>query len=449
MEPIIYIKSYEFFILPLYIVLFFVLAFRIVKKYYADSSLGKFLYFGLAAKIVGSIAFALMSQYFFKEGDTFMYFSGGLDFKKFFLQNFPENFNLLVLPAEEYGDFYKLNADNINNFGYMSSGANLFTAKISSLFSLLSFNGYLITSVFFGMVAFSGMWRLFSLFSKIYPALTKQCGWCFLFLPSILYWGGGIMKDSLCLGAIGWLFSSFYAFFVLKQKNKSHIVMLFIGAYFLFMIKVYIAFTICAVLGIWFLVNLISSIKNKLIKRITLSAVIFICFTLLVVFVDEIVNLVNNEVVDIIAETVKEATKNYELSSTDSNASLSNIGDVQPNLTSIIAKIPIAINNALFRPYIWEARKLNILMSALENMAILLFTIFIFIKKGIFTTFAKIFTVQLIFFCFAFSILFAVLIGFTCFNYGSLVRYKLPCMPFYCFMLILLYYTDKSGKVLT
>lgn len=396
----------------------------------------------------GSIAFALMSQYFFKEGDTFMYFTGGLDFKNFLFTKFPENLDLLFLPAEEYGNFYKLNADNVNNFGYMSSMGNLFTAKISGFFSFFSFNGYLLTSLFFGLFAFSGMWRLFIIFSKIYPELIRHCSLCFLFLPSILYWGSGIMKDSICLGAIGWLFSSFYLFFVLKKKNWFLIVMLVTSAYILYSVKVYIAFTICLVLAIWLIVNFFSSIANKLVRRLASVVTFFFGIVLLVVFSDDIISSINNEAVLLISDTVMGATKNYEIVNVDAGSSLSNIGDIQPNITSIVSKIPIAINNALFRPYIWEARKLNILMSALENMAIMFFTFYIFIKRGFITTFIKIFTRQLIFFCFIFSILFAILIGLTCFNYGSLVRYKLPIMPFYSFMLVLLYYTDKAGKVI-
>lgn len=147
-----------------------------------------------------------------------------------------------------------------------------------------------------------------------------------------------------------------------------------------------------------------------------------------------------------ISDTVKGASKNYEIVNADGGASLSNIGDIQPNISSIVSKIPVAISNALFRPYIWEAKKLNILMSALENAVILLFTIYVLLKGRIFQPLAKIFSNQLIFFSFIFSLFFAILIGLTCFNYGSLVRYKLPIMPFYCFMLVLLYYTDKNGK---
>ena len=448
MENVTYIKYFEFLLLPIYLFLFFWITKWLVKKYYADSNLKKYLYLGLAAKMFGSIAFALMSQYFFKEGDTFMYFTGGLDFKRFLFTKFPDNFNLLFLPAEDYGNFYKLNADNFNNFGYMSSTGNLFTAKISGFFSLFSFDGYLLTSLFFGLFAFSGMWRLFAVFNKIYPVLSKQLSWCFLFLPSILYWGSGVMKDSICLGAIGWLFSSFYLFFVLKEKNKFLLLYIGLSVFVLYNVKSYIAFTLCAVLLIWLVINFFTSIKNKPIRVLTSLAALFFCIALLFVFSDGIMSSINNEAVYLISDTVTGASKNYEMINTDGSASLSNIGDIQPNIRSIISKVPIAVSNALFRPYIWEARKLNILMSALENAFFLLFSLYILIRGRIFIPLVKIFTNQLILFSFIFSLLFAILIGLTCFNYGSLVRYKLPILPFYSLMLVLLHYTDKKGDVI-
>lgn len=448
MENVTYIKFFEFFLVPIYLFLFFWITKWLVKKYYADSNLKKYLFLGLGAKMFGSISFALMSQYFFKEGDTFMYFTGGLDFKRFLFTKFPENLNLLFLPAEDYGNFYKLNADNLNNFGYMSSTGNLFTAKISGFFSLFTFDGYLLTSLFFGLFAFSGMWRLFVVFSRIYPELSKQLSWCFLFLPSIVYWGSGVMKDSICLGAIGWLFSSFYLFFVLKEKNKFLLLFIALSVFVLYNVKSYIAFTLCAVLLIWLIVNFFTSIKNRMVRIFASIAALFFGMTLLFAFSDELISNINEEAVYLISDTVTGASKNYEIVNADGSASLSNIGDIQPNISSIVSKVPIAVGNALFRPYIWEAKKLNILMSALENAFFLFFTLYIFIRGRIFIPLIKIFSNQLIFFSFIFSLLFAVLIGLTCFNYGSLVRYKLPILPFYSLMLVLLHYTDKKGKVI-
>jgi hypothetical protein len=41
--------------------------------------------------------------------------------------------------------------------------------------------------------------------------------------------------------------------------------------------------------------------------------------------------------------------------------------------------------------------------------------------------------------CFVFAMIFAVAVGASTSNFGALSRYKIPCMPFYFIMLLILY----------
>ncbi|MEI7736988.1 MAG: hypothetical protein WCI49_16075, partial [Ferruginibacter sp.] len=49
-------------------------------------------------------------------------------------------------------------------------------------------------------------------------------------------------------------------------------------------------------------------------------------------------------------------------------------------------------------------------------------------------------------FSFLVSILFALVIGFTTFNFGSIVRYKIILLPFYYFMLVGIYTKLEERK---
>ena len=99
--------------------------------------------------------------------------------------------------------------------------------------------------------------------------------------------------------------------------------------------------------------------------------------------------------------------------------------------SSIIKNIPAAINVTLFRPYPWETRNPVMLLSALESFALLIFTIRIFYRTGIGRTFKAIGSNATVFFCIFFSLFFGFCIGFTAYNFGALVRYKIPCIPFF------------------
>ena len=59
----------------------------------------------------------------------------------------------------------------------------------------------------------------------------------------------------------------------------------------------------------------------------------------------------------------------------------------------------------------------------------------------------SIFKDPMIMYCLLFAITFALFIGVTTLNFGTLVRYKIPCMPFYIIGLILILQRSKEKKL--
>ena len=50
-------------------------------------------------------------------------------------------------------------------------------------------------------------------------------------------------------------------------------------------------------------------------------------------------------------------------------------------------------------------------------------------------------------YCFLFSIVFAMFVGASTLNFGTLVRYKIPCLPFYTIALFLIYEKVKERSI--
>jgi len=50
-------------------------------------------------------------------------------------------------------------------------------------------------------------------------------------------------------------------------------------------------------------------------------------------------------------------------------------------------------------------------------------------------------------YCFFFSIVFALFVGASTLNFGTLVRYKIPCLPFYAISLFLIYEKVKERSI--
>ena len=107
---------------------------------------------------------------------------------------------------------------------------------------------------------------------------------------------------------------------------------------------------------------------------------------------------------------------------------------------------PAAVNVTFFRPYPWESKKLIVLFSAIESFFLLFLTIKIILTVGIVKMWQTIASDPTIQFCLVFSIIFAFAVGISSYNFGTLSRYKIPCIPFYAFAMVLIYYKNISPK---
>ena len=86
------------------------------------------------------------------------------------------------------------------------------------------------------------------------------------------------------------------------------------------------------------------------------------------------------------------------------------------------------------------------MVSGLENLFILLFTLYVHYKVkiiGIFKYFNK---NSLLTFSLIFSLFFAFAVGISTSNFGSLVRYRIPLLPFYVSSLIIIRYLYEKEK---
>ena len=109
------------------------------------------------------------------------------------------------------------------------------------------------------------------------------------------------------------------------------------------------------------------------------------------------------------------------------------------NTSNPVTLVPNSLIATFFRPFLWEVKSPVALFSAIESSILLVLTLFFFFKRGIGNYFKLAFADPRLLMCFIFSMVFAVAVGASTSNFGALSRYKIPCMPFYFIMLLLLY----------
>jgi hypothetical protein len=122
------------------------------------------------------------------------------------------------------------------------------------------------------------------------------------------------------------------------------------------------------------------------------------------------------------------------------------IGRFDASYTGILSKAPVAIVAGLFRPFIWEASGPTLIISALENIFILVLLMIAVFGRGIKNFFKQLSSNHYLIFSFTFTLILSLMVGLTTANFGALVRYKIPYMPFLITSLLIIYNNQKIIK---
>lgn len=433
-----YIAITDYLLLIPYLAFFYFLAFRMSKKY-ADAALRKYLFSAFWLRMFGCILFSMVIQYYYGYGDPFTFYKGSNFFTDMIKEN-PSNIRYLFAPNKEIAEWYSASPAGDTMFsGYFGNPSGNLVMKVSAVLSYLAFNRFLIISLFFGFISFVGQWKLFMVFDDINKKQRRKLlAYATLYTPSIWFWGSGLLKDSLCLGGLGLMVHLLYVFIVKKKVSAVNVGLFLMLFYAVAIIKSYITNILLISLGATLVVVFIKSIPN-LITRVGLAIFVLLA---------GIITLSQIDFSDQISEVIEDAVlqissfqQNYQSASEgaeDSKGGFS-IKEIDPNLQSILLRSPGVIFSCLYRPYLWESRKIMILFTSIESMILLYCTLFLLVKTKVKGFFTAIFSDKYLFFCFVLSILFSLIIGLTTFNFGTMIRYKIIFLPFFYFLLVRIY----------
>jgi len=315
----------------------------------------------------------------------------------------------------------------------------------------ISFKCYFPTAILIAWLTYTGIWHLFKMFCEFYPKLTRHFAISILYMPSVVFWGSGILKDSFTLSAACWFTYSIYSIFIKRKKLSFHIICLFISAYLLMSLKPYIFVALMPGALMWASFEKIQSIKNTLLRVIFLPLILTVTMYIIAL----IFSKVSGEFgkwgsVDKMLVTA--AVNQEDLTRSGQYGDhYFDIGEFEPTISSVVKKAPLAITATLYRPFIWEAGNIVMLLSALENTFILGLSIWLLFKVGIFKIINFIRITPLLLFSMLFSLFFAFAVGLSTANFGALVRYKIPAIPFFLSSLFILRYlyieSMKRGEV--
>lgn len=432
----------EFILYPVYVALFYFL-FSARRKNYEDPVLKYYHKQGFWIKALAVLPFTLFNT-ILSPGDSFgLYYTEGANIYHLILGD-ASHIKWLYLPGPEFDQNLLKNPLNL---GYFRAETNYMVARIVAILSFVSFGKYLIINLCFSMIAFSGVWKLYLFFYEQYTHMHKQLAIAILYLPTFVFWSSGILKDPICISSLGWITYALYeAFYKKKSLIKNMIILIFFG-YLLSVLKIYILIAYIPFFILYLILKNVNLVKSSLLKWILGPALIMGS-----IFAgQQVMNNFQKELgtfaADGITEQIGKQRNSYRDESApgggDSNFSLG--VEFDGSVTSLIKMAPAAIVATFFRPFIWESRKISTLLSSFESMMIMFFTLYVLFIAGPIQFFQSIRNDPTILYCILFALLFGLFVGATTPNFGSLVRYKIPCMPFYVIALFLI--LDRSRQI--
>lgn len=437
MADSIYSNIFDFNLYDILVGLFFftiilIVFYRYASKMYAfDNSKAKVFKRILLIKLIASIFFAMYHQFIYKGGDTLQYFSNSIAMNQYFGFDLFGLFGKLI-KINLSGDYEFLTQLNMveDKYGYDSS---LFAVlKIASIIGVFTGNSFYATSLFFSCISFFASWYHYNTLIKIYPNLNKALQLSILSVPSVLFWASGISKDSICISCVLIIFASLINLITLKVNILKNIIVVVFLLYAVYIIKSYIAFTIIPCILLWIALNYLKQIKNKDVRQI-LFPFVFISIVLLGAFFANRIASTDAKFSGKESFVEKARTQQANLQVAGSAYSL---GTNSQN-PLIVGLLGIVVS--IFRPFIWEVSNPLMVLAFLESSLIMILFYFTFFKWGLGNAIGFLAKDSFILFTFAFTLIFASGVGASSGNFGTLLRYKIPCLPFLVSSLLIMF----------
>jgi hypothetical protein len=436
-----YLSLIDIILTPLYLLFAFLILIVIKKRFIHDEIDKYFIIKAFYLKIIGGFAAGLLYIFYYNGGDTTFYFEATKLVSNYLSSN----------PFDFFYIFFSSNLKNTDNFDilkiisqnpYLKETSTYTVIKLCSFFNLFCFNSFFAIIISCATFSYICSWSFYKAIGSLYPELKKKFGYAIFFMPSAIFWGSGIFKDTFTLGAIFLLLSSFIYLFIIRKVSFLVLISFLFSLYLIKNIRSFFLITILPFLVFWVFQHNFNRIKNIGLKIVI--APIF--FVILVGFVVIGTQLLNEYFVELDAEKFQDKLMGFQSWHTTLKGSAYSLGKMDYTLTGYLKKFPAAVNVTFFRPYITEVNKPTIFLSFLQALFFLFFTIFIVFRYNFIRFIGQLLKSYDAIALLGFSLFFAFITGLTSYNFGALDRYKIPCLSTYIISLLIIEYRMKVNR---
>jgi hypothetical protein len=236
-----------------------------------------------------------------------------------------------------------------------------------------------------------------------------------------------------------------FRIFINRDFSLRNLLMLAFSFYVLATVKLYILLAFLPALSLWLLLSYSYKIQTAGLRFIVTLLFIGLSIVGFLFFTGRFAKELNRYSLERVASTAA-TTRGWISYSSGDEGSAYDLGEFPPTIEGMLSKFPQAVVVTLFRPFLWESKKIIVLFSALEALIFLFYTLTAVIKNR-WRIFSRITKDPNLMFCLVFSLIFAFAVGISTYNFGTLSRYKIPCIPFYAALLVILVYQKRENLI--
>lgn len=435
-----YLTIWDLILTPIYLVVLIAIARRQREKRYPEGhALRPYFLPGLYVKLGGAIFIGLIYQFYYGGGDTFNFYKHSLVINSALNDSFDTWVKLLTRqPIASNPEIYPY----ASLMDWYIDPSSYTVAAFGALFGLLNGTTYIPIALLFAYFSFTGVWAMFRTFVNIYPTIHKQLAIAFLFIPSTFVWGSGVFKDTICMFGLGWMTYTVFRIFINRDFSIRNMLMLVISFYLVSVVKLYILLAFLPALSLWLLLSYSHKIQSAAARWLVTILFIGVAVGGFLFFSQRFADELGKYSLENVAQTAATTRGWISYVSEKQEGSAYDLGEFEPTIGGMLSKFPQAVVVTLFRPFPWEATKVIIALSALEALLFLYLTLRAILKKK--KQLGIVFKDPNLTFFLVFSLIFAFAVGISSYNFGALSRYKIPCLPFYFSMLMVLLYKDRE-----
>lgn len=424
------IQLWEYALLLVYIIAFSLYFGRKQRHMVARNPEYKYYLPGFYARLFGSLCLIWIYMYYYKNGDVISFFISAVPVAKLLPHDPEKFFEMFFLPNTWDNYRYLFDPEIGYPLGYVYvDGRTYFLVKVVALLVLVSFNSIVITSVLVSVVTYGGIWNFYQMLVRYYPLIPGRLAIATLFFPSCVFWGSGILKDTFAFSAACWFVYSLDRIFFLKKGGWRSWLNLVVSAWIMIAMKPYVFMTIFPAALLWILYQRVQRFRNALVRVLFLPAVMATLAAGTVFVMDSLGGRLGKFSLDSALETVVINQADMKRSA-QYGSNYFDIGEVQATWSSVLGKFPQASFAGMYRPQLIECNNIVMVLAGMENTFLLLLTLYILFRTRVVYFITLLVKNPLLQMCYVFAIGYAFMIGVTTPNFGALVRFKIPMLPF-------------------